>query len=122
MNVANVYLREIYSVNCNVANVRTFRDDDLTISLRLRRREKVKEIFEMTRDPQESYAVLDEEEGTVVDLLKVACTELFPRFVEAGPSRCAHYVSSVLMTKMFSSSPRRRPRNRFPKNGNSLLS
>lgn len=74
----------------------------------------------MSWDPhrEERVPVLDEEqkEGTVIDFLKVACTELFPKFVEAGPSRCAHYVSSVLMTKMFSPSPRRRPRNRFPKN------
>ncbi len=48
-----------------------------------------------------TVTTLDHEEGTLVDVLKVACEELFPKFVKAGSSQCALYVTCLLLNKMF---------------------
>lgn len=50
----------------------------------------------------EELHACEDKEGTMVDLLKVACEELYPKFIEAGPSRCAHFISTLLVGKVLS--------------------
>jgi hypothetical protein len=47
-----------------------------------------------------SWGVAEAEEGTVLDLVKVACEELFPKFMHAESSRCAQYIGVLLLNKI----------------------
>ena len=47
-----------------------------------------------------SHQLCESKEGTMIDLLKVACEELYPKFIEAGASRCAYYVSTFLVGRV----------------------
>jgi hypothetical protein len=51
---------------------------------------------------------VDQEDGTMIDVLKVACEELFPKFVEAGSTRCARYVGGFLFDKLLPKTSARR--------------
>lgn len=62
---------------------------------------------------EKKIVVFQSDEGTMIDVLKVACEELFPKFVEAGTSRCARYVGGYLMHKFL---PKTSARRKFRKN------
>jgi len=49
-----------------------------------------------------------QEDGTMIDVLKVACEELFPKFMEAGSTRCARYVGGYLFDKLLPKTSARR--------------
>jgi len=49
-----------------------------------------------------SHQLCESKEGTMIDLLKVACEEFYPKFIEAGASRCAYYVSTFLVDRVLS--------------------
>jgi len=49
-----------------------------------------------------------QEDGTMIDVLRVACEELFPKFVEAGSTRCARYVGGFLFDKLLTKTSARR--------------
>lgn len=49
-----------------------------------------------------------DEDGTMIDVLKVACEELYPKFKEAGTSHCARYVGGFLFDKLLPKTSARR--------------
>jgi hypothetical protein len=61
---------------------------------------------------QDESADTSHETGTGVDVLKTACAELFPKFVEAGTTRCAKYVGTFLFDKFL---PKTSARRKFRK-------